>query len=281
MKKGRGSRPQSDKPKRFNDWRHDRFDGRTDGRDPSSFKNRYWLYGSHAVIAALNNPNRFIHRLLLTKDARARLEKAFPPRLASDAIKEVKSQELNELLGDEAVHQGIALNTSILSQPDAESFLISLKANKNALRFLILDQVTDPHNVGAILRSAAAFGVNAVIATDRHSPSENATLAKAAVGALEHVPYLKIVNLARFIPQLKQNDFWIYGLNSGEDQPLSAVTPSQRSALIVGAEGKGLRPLTLSHCDEAIAIPIDQSAMPSLNVSNATAIALYHFKLSA
>jgi 23S rRNA (guanosine2251-2'-O)-methyltransferase len=170
------------------------------------------------------------------------------------------------------VHQGIALDAA----PLPETHLNDLLAKQPRL-LVVLDQVTDPHNVGAILRSAAAFGAEGVILTERHAPGMTGTLAKTASGALEHVPLVPVVNLARALEQLREAGFWCIGLAEEGEKSLGAHDLSGATALVLGAEGDGLRRLTRERCDALAKLPT-QGAIGSLNVSNAAAIALYEAK---
>ena len=173
-----------------------------------------------------------------------------------------------------AVHQGIALQADPLPEPSLDE--IAHDAPANAV-IVVLDQVTDPHNVGAILRSADAFGALAVVSTDRHSPDQGATLAKSASGATERVPFIRVVNLARALEELKRLEFWCLGLDASGTQTLAQAKSPHRIALVLGAEGQGLRRLTAEKCDVLVRLPMT-GAMPSLNVSNAAAIALYELR---
>jgi len=225
-----------------------------------------WLYGIHAVKAALANPVRRAHRLLLTRDT-ARDWPAVPgapsPRL-------VERAELERALPAGAVHQGAALQTEPLPELALEDCLFS--AGPRAL-FVVLDQVTDPHNVGAILRSAAAFAVDAVILPDRNTPPAGGTLAKAASGALELVPLVRVVNLARALRLLREADVWCVGLDGGAPMVLDQALRPGRLALVLGSEGEGLRRLTGETCDALARLPT-VGPLHSLNVSNAAAVAL-------
>ncbi len=226
-----------------------------------------WLYGLHPVAAALANPARLLRRLLVTQEAEASLAEAIRPPW-SVAAEPVERGRIDQLLGRDAVHQGIALLADPLPQPS----LAQLLERKGPL--LVLDQVTDPRNVGAILRSAAAFGVAGVIAQDRHAPEETGALAKAASGALETVPMIRAVNLARTIIALKAAGLWTVGL-AADAQPLRGTALKERRvALVLGAEGTGLRRLTRETCDEVAGLAMPGS-MESLNVSAATTVALY------
>jgi 23S rRNA (guanosine2251-2'-O)-methyltransferase len=227
-----------------------------------------WLYGLHAVQAALANPARRLRRLVVTEEGSAALAArlATPWALAPETVDRAR---IDQLLGRDAVHQGAALLADLLPQP------VLATALERPGPVLILDQVTDPRNIGAILRSAAAFGVAAVIVQERHAPEETGSLAKAASGALETVPLLRAVNLARTIVMLKAANLWIVGLDAEAKDGLDgAAFKDRRVALVLGGEGGGLRRLTRESCDELAKLPM-AGIMESLNVSAATAVALY------
>lgn len=227
-----------------------------------------WLYGIHAVQSALNNSERFLRRLVVTEEGAANLA-ARLPRPWTIEPEMVERSRLDQLLGRDVVHQGVALLADLLPQITLEEAL----DRKGPI--LVLDQVTDPRNVGAILRSAAAFGVAAVILQERHAPEETGSLAKAASGALESVPLLRAVNLARTLGQLKAADCWVVGLDAEATQTLQGASFAERRvALVLGAEGEGLRRLTRESCDELAKLPMP-GEMESLNVSAASAVALY------
>ena len=240
------------------------------------------LYGTHAVAAALANPSRRCHRLIVTQESAAQLDgridaRALPlaARALLDAPQIVSRQDLAALLPDGAVHQGIVLETAPLPAVDLASTCREAAQAANGPRtVVVLDQVTDPQNVGAILRSAAAFAVGAVVVQDRHSPQGAGALAKAASGALETVPLARVVNIARALVVLKEMGFWCLGLDAAAAAPLAAVNLKSPLALVLGAEGQGMRRLTRERCDLTAHIPMF-GAMASLNVSNAAAIALY------
>ena len=226
------------------------------------------LYGKHAAIAALANPMRKIKRVMVTKNTRDELgEKVFS---AVKNIQIMDAKKLDDILPREAVHQGIALECDAINQPQLQEFL----AANNNKPLLVLDQVSDPHNVGAILRSAAAFDAGAVIVTDRNAPQESGVMAKAASGALEIMPLISVGNLAQAIEHLKKAGYWIYGLDGEAKQTIAEAKLSGKIALVLGAEGRGLRRLTAERCDGLIRLPIS-AKMESLNVSNAAAVALY------
>jgi len=227
-----------------------------------------WLYGRHAVLAALANPDRRVERILATKE--------FAERHAGELGSKVdlfSREELGQRLPAGAVHQGIAALVAPLEDPQLEDLLA--KCGDHAL-VLALDQVTDPHNVGAILRSAAAFGVAGLVVTERHAPADTGVLAKAASGALEIVPLVRAVNLARTLDQLKEAGFWLYGLDEKGDAAIGDLDLAGRTCIVLGAEGEGLRRLTAEKCDRLVTIPTD-ARLAALNVSNAAAIAAYEW----
>jgi len=223
------------------------------------------IYGWHAVKAALDNPARRVRRLMATENA-AR-------RLAEDGVKTrvtpeiVRPEAIARLLTADAVHNGLWLEAEPLEAPDVEEL------DPDGV-VLVLDQITDPHNVGAILRSAAAFGVKALITTARHSPEATGVLAKAASGALEYVPMVTVQNLARGLAALKAHGFLTVGLDSEGESDLAALPVSSPLALVLGAEGKGLRQLTRDTCDHVARLDLP-GEIKSLNVSNAAALSLY------
>jgi 23S rRNA (guanosine2251-2'-O)-methyltransferase len=230
---------------------------------------RVRLYGVHAVEAALRNPGRTVLRLVMTENAENRLAEAVAARQA--APERVSPRDLDRLLGEDTVHQGVMLETEPLEEPDIA--VLAERADSGPL--IVLDQVTDPHNVGAILRSAAVFGAAGLVMTRRHSPPLDGALAKSASGALELVPVALVQNLARTLAELKEHFCTILGLD-GEAEHLIEDEPfSGRVALLLGAEGKGLRELTRQSCDRLVRITT-RGAIGSLNVSNAAAIALHH-----
>lgn len=229
----------------------------------------HFVYGWHAVQAALANPDRTILRILVSDAGAARLQ--LPNRrLPTPHIMEAR--EMDRLLGAESVHQGIAAEVRPL-----EPFVLEdiLHTENPRGPILILDQVSDPQNVGAIMRSAAAFDAIAVIYPKDHSAPETPAMAKAACGGLDVVPRIQVTNLAHAMRDLKAAGWWIVGLE-GEAKPLlSDITFSAKTVLVLGAEGKGMRRLTAESCDERARLPMG-TRMESLNVSNAAAIALYH-----
>ena len=224
------------------------------------------IYGLHAARAAIANPERNIRAVFATANAAERLSDALAARGLTPKI--LRPDELIAHAGAGAVHQGVVVEAEPLPQRDIASF--------EALGLVVvLDQVTDPQNVGAILRSAAAFGVGGLVMTARHSPPLEGALAKAASGGLEYVPVALIPNLARGLEELGQLDVMRIGLDSGGDQVFEDLPVFERLAIVLGAEDKGLRRLTREHCDAVCALAAP-GAIHSLNVSNAAAIALHH-----
>jgi len=233
-----------------------------------------WLYGWHAVLAALANPERNCRRLMAAAGAAERLaEMAAALDVPTPPVETVDRGDLEAVLPPAAVHQGVVVQADALPLPDFKELIEDLSEIPES-RVVVLDQATDPRNIGAVLRSAAAFGARAVIMQDRHAPDATAALAKAASGALETVPLVRVVNIARALRALKEADFWLIGLDGGGDIPLAGSSPGGRVALVLGAEGGGLRRLTREACDALVRIPIGP-AVESLNLSTAAAIALY------
>ena len=239
-----------------------RADQRKSGARPSD----RLLYGLHAVSAALANPSRRPRLLMATKSALTELkELGLTPSVPTEIL---EPADLATRLPPGAVHQGLALDADPLPELDLHEAL------EGANRVLILDQVTDPHNVGAILRSAAVFGAAALVMTDRNSPPLSGVLAKAASGAAEHVALVRVVNLVRALEEIKEIGFTVIGLDGEAPHSLPEIDVSGRVALVLGAEGAGLRRLTREHCDWLARLPAS-GPMRSLNVSNAAAVALY------
>jgi 23S rRNA (guanosine2251-2'-O)-methyltransferase len=224
------------------------------------------LWGRHAVTAALDNPRRKTLRAWATREAADAMQ--FPREVA---VTLAEAADLGRLVPHDAPHQGVVIEVEPLEEVWLDDLLTG--APERAV-LLVLDQVTDPHNVGAILRSAAAFGAIGIVAQDRHSPPESGALAKAASGALERVPWARVVNLARALDDIAEAGFWRIGLTGDADTDLKQALGPARVALVLGAEGPGLRPNTREHCDALAKLPIT-AAIESLNVSNAAAIALY------
>jgi 23S rRNA (guanosine2251-2'-O)-methyltransferase len=230
--------------------------------------NSFWLFGHHAVLAASANPERKLRRIVAT----AETARALAGQLAN--VQVVERAEIDKLVPPGAVHQGLAALADPLPGLGIED-VCRAAANHGAAVVVVLDQVTDPHNVGAILRSAAAFGALAVVVPDRHSPEETGTLAKSASGALERMPLVRVTNVARALDELKEAGFWAVGLAADAPKTLAALKLTGKVVLVLGAEGEGLRRLTREHCDHLAKLPMVAGAVESLNVSNAAAVALY------
>jgi 23S rRNA (guanosine2251-2'-O)-methyltransferase len=230
------------------------------------------LYGRHAVFAAIENPRREVTRVLAVS---AFIEK-FGDHLGDNPKPEpVERDMLDGLLPSDAVHQGVACYAKPLEPVTVEELLMMVKDEEQAV-FMVLDEVTDPRNVGAILRSAAAFGAAGLIVTRHNAANETGALAKAASGALDQVPIAEASNLRRTIDLLKEAGFWCLGLDHPAPSTMGQEPPPAKAAWILGAEGKGLRQLTAQSCDMLLSIPI-AAEMESLNVSNAAAISLYEW----
>lgn len=237
--------------------------------ESSSASLSYWMYGHHACAAALRNPRRVTLRIVTTGRAAEALPEA---RRRRPTVETLDARALDRLVGAGAAHQGVALQVKPLEEMALEELLNEDVARPRIL--LVLDQVTDPHNFGAILRSAAAFGVAGVVAPRDNSPKESGALAKAASGALDIVPLARVTNLARTLGEMKESGYWVVGLDGAAQETIGAARSTGKIALALGAEGKGLRPLTARHCDLLARIPT-APRMESLNVSNAAAVALY------
>ena len=228
--------------------------------------NRPRFWGKHAVAAALDNPDRKVLKAWTTREAANFMQ--FPPEMT---VVMAEAPDLGRMVPHDAPHQGVVIEV----EPLEEIWLgdVLAEAPEQAV-LLVLDQVTDPHNVGAILRSAAAFGVIGIVTQDRHAPPESGALAKAASGALERVPWVRVVNLARALEEIAEAGFWRIGLAGEAKTDLKDALGPKRVALVLGAEGPGMRSNTRDHCDALARLPIS-SAVESLNVSNAAAVALY------
>lgn len=239
---------------------------------------RVLLWGVHAVRAAWLNPDRRCTRLWVTEAGEDLVQTL---RAESDELllkrpdhKKVDRRDLDLLLPDGSVHQGVALEVDPLPMTALHTIL-NRETPPECL--IVLDHVTDPHNVGAILRSAAAFGAGALIMTERHAPQSTGVMAKTACGALEHVPVVPVVNLARTLDELRSAGYWCIGLAEEGQRDLSAIDLRGRIAIVLGAEGEGLRQLTRKKCDELARLPT-QPPIGSLNVSNAAAVSLYEVR---
>jgi 23S rRNA (guanosine2251-2'-O)-methyltransferase len=222
------------------------------------------LWGRHAVEAALRNPARRHRKLWATREGVASLDGELPPDFP---VEWADAHDLARLVARDAPHQGLVLEC----EPLEDIFLEDVLGDAP---LVVLDQVTDPHNVGAILRSAAAFGAAAIVTQDRHAPPESGVVAKSASGALEAVPWVRVVNLARALEEMAEAGYWRIGLAGEAEATLADALPAGPVALVLGAEGEGMRHNIAGHCDALARLPITD-AVESLNVSNAAAIALY------
>lgn len=228
------------------------------------------FYGRHAVIAALANPDRTVRKIWGTREALGALD--LPPVLPivySDVA------DLGRMVPGDAPHQGVVAEVEALDDIWLGDLLEEGVPEEAARRpILVLDQVTDPHNIGAILRSAAAFDALGIVTQDRHAPPESGVIARSASGALETVPWVRVVNLSRALDEIAEAGYWRIGLDGTAQSTLGEALGAGRTALVLGAEGDGLRHNSMNHCDALAKLPISPR-MESLNVSNAAAIALY------
>lgn len=248
------------------------FRSHTDSILKPKASNGYFLFGRNSVETALQNKNRECVRLIGTEKALSHDRiRSIRPNIETLAVQDAGI--LDATVGTDSPHQGILLEVRPLPGTDIES-LSPIEGQKNII--LMLDQVTDPHNVGACMRSAAAFGARALITQDRNSPSENGTLARSAAGGLETLDWLRVANLSQALDTLKEMGYWHVGLDGNTETKVRDVKLGDNIVIIMGSEGKGMRPLTRKACDMIAKIPMT-GHIESLNVSNAAAIALYEF----
>lgn len=259
---GPGADARPAKPKRGREGRMK--NGRGSGRAGTGMVR---LWGRHAVEAALLNPDRRHRKLWATREGVESLAGELP---ADFPVEWAQGADLARLVARDAPHQGLVLEC----EPLEDVFLADVLEGDPARPVVVLDQVTDPHNVGAIMRSAAAFGACAIVTQDRHAPVESGTLAKSASGALEVLPWVRVVNLARALEEIAEAGYWRIGLDGAAQATLADALPTGPVALVLGAEGDGMRHNITQHCDAIAKLPINE-AMESLNVSNAAAVALY------
>ena len=252
--------------------------GPAKSRGGGAARDQVWLYGRHAVLAALGNPSRDCRRLLveagLSEAVQAQLAAAQRAGGHSLATETIDKRQLDGLLDAGALHQGVALQARVLAPLALEDVLDLTPAAGGRAVLVALDQVTDPRNVGAIFRSAAAFGAAGLLMPERHGAPESGALARAASGGIERVPRIEVTNLARALRRLKAAGWWVVGLAEETERALADWHADARVVLVLGAEGEGLRRLTRETCDELLRLPTDP-ALASLNVSNAAAVALY------
>lgn len=230
-------------------------------------KEQLIIYGRHAVLSALKNPKRHVQKLLITADNKNEVE----PLNVNFSV--VDKKEFEKILPKDAVHQGFALYCNRLETYDIED-LIALAENKNRCHILILDQVTDPQNIGAIIRSCAAFETLGLVVQDKNSPLESGAMDKASAGTIEFVPVARVTNLSRAIEKLKDAGFWVMGMDGYAETTIDKINKAGKTAIVMGSEGKGMRRLVQENCDSSVKLPISPN-VESLNVSTAAAIALY------
>ena len=233
-----------------------------------------WLFGRHPVEAALANQKRSKIKLLATKEALSEIPESLLKNPKTPSIEVVERIEIDRVVPEGAIHQGLALLVEPLTNLTIDDLC---RLENTNLIVVALDRANDPHNIGAILRSAAAFGVTAVILPDRHAPETTGTLAKSASGALEHVPLIRVPNLVQALNRLKEHNYWVAGLTADAPQTIAEAKLTGRIVLTVGAEGAGMRRLSAETCDYLVKIPMS-GVMESLNMSNAAAIALYELR---
>lgn len=225
------------------------------------------LWGRHAVEAALKNPDRQHRKLWATREGVASLDGELP---ADFPVEYADVQDLARLVAKDTPHQGLVLECAALE----DRFLDEVLDGDPARPIIVLDQVTDPHNVGAIMRSAVAFNAAALVTQDRHAPPEGGVIAKSASGALETLPWIRVVNLARAMEEMAEAGYWRIGLTGHTETTFAEALPTGPVAIVLGAEGEGMRQNIEAHCDALAKLPISNE-IESLNVSNAAAIALY------
>ncbi len=232
------------------------------------------LYGRHPVMAVLNNKNRRISKILCTKDNFDELKAVCQQNdINTGLLNTVDKKEIDRILPRDAVHQGFAVYCSELEDYSLEDICI-MADEKSRCHVLVLDQVTDPQNIGAIIRSCVAFDALALILQDKNSPAETGAMAKASAGTIENLPICRVTNLSRAIQQLKEAGFWTIGMDGYATTYIDEIDKSGKTAIVMGSEGKGLRRLVEESCDTTVKLPISDK-VESLNVSTAAAIALY------
>lgn len=250
----------------------------------SARSHQNWVFGIHAGLAAIANPERKVLRIVVSKQGvddslMGEIKNAIAQSEITRPGPEQKDRAaLDDIFGWGAVHQGLAVQVAGLEQPELADLMDMAEAQESAC-IVVLDQATDPRNIGAVMRSCAAFGAMGLVVQDRHAPEMSATMAKAASGAAERLPLVKVTNIARAIDDLKQKEFWAIGLDGSASDIIDDKIMKGRIALVLGAEGSGLRRLVSETCDRLVKIPISNN-VESLNLSNAAAVALYSFAQS-
>lgn len=232
------------------------------------------LYGKHATISAIANPRRKINKILCTADNFAQVREVCRKNQREEGLIEISERrDIEKMLPPQAVHQGMAVLCSKLEDFSLEEICDALQ-DKTKATVMILDQVTDPQNVGTIIRSCVAFGCDALIMQDRNSPQETGAVAKAAVGMMEFLPIVRVTNLSRAIEKLKNCGFWVVGMDGYATQYIDSLDKNSKLAIVMGSEGKGMRRLVEETCDIAVKIPMSEK-VESLNVATAASIILY------
>ena len=238
-----------------------------------NFKNFTTIFGKHPVVSALNNPRRKLKGLYATKESWEEIASQVPSLRCP--LNFINKNEFDKLAPAGSLHQNLILQVEHLKQPSIEDVIIEDELKDFSI-IIILDQVSDPHNIGAILRSCAAFSASAVILPDHNSPKENNTIAKCAAGAIEQIPLISVTNITQTIKTLKESGYWVVGLDGNTDKTLNHQVFSSKIVVILGSEEKGMRKLTKENCDYIVKIPVSNK-VESLNVSNAATIALYEY----
>ena len=233
----------------------------------------YWIHGYHACAAAINNKNRQKNLLIMTKEAEEKLSKEMSVKEFDFDHRIVNRHEVEKYVGRDINHQGIGLNVKKIEKINIKEFILSLPQKNSTI--VILDQLEDSQNVGAIFRSACAFNINGIVLTESGTVSENSFVAKTASGALDKVPFTSINNISNVIKQLKDNGYWVYGLDGSSSKTFDTIEFPKKIALVFGSESKGMRNITSSLCDEILKIDIN-TEIESLNVSNSAAISFYY-----
>ena len=239
------------------------------------YSNQLWIYGKHSVISACLNPKREVSKILVLKDLYHDLYDTLNKNNQAKTykIEIVDKKHIESLVPLDAVHQGYLALVQPIEKVFIENIMDTIK-NQEKATIIILDQVADPRNIGAIIRTSVAFDVDALITTKDHVPKETASMVKAATGGIEILPWVEVVNLSNTIKLLKDNDFWIVGMDAKTNDNINSLE-FKKTAIIFGGEGKGLRDLTRKSCDVLAKIPMNTKNMESLNISNAVAIALF------
>ena len=238
-----------------------------------NFGGQILLYGRHPVLSAINNPKRKIGKIFCTKENADEIKKTLNQNKRNLPVSILDRKEMDKLLPKDAVHQGFAMQCQELEDYTLDE-ICRLAEDKQNCHILILDQVTDPQNIGAIIRSCVAFDTLALILQDKNSPTETGAMAKASAGMIEQLPICRVTNLSRAMTQLKDSGFWIIGMDGYATTYIDSISKKGKIAIVMGSEGKGMRRLVEENCDTTVKLPIAPS-VESLNVSTAAAIALY------